>query len=677
MGNKIKMCIAGNPNCGKTTVFNLLTGARQSVGNWPGVTVERIMGIYSYKEQNYEMVDLPGIYSLSASSLDEKIAKEYIVDQKPDLVVNIVDASNLERNLYLTIQLIELGLPILLVLNMIDKADRKETKINVDKLSQMLDCPVVGVSANTKGAEKELKEAVLSASKERKISQVLNNEKAKAEHAESVKQAEKTIEDDLDVFMADKRYRFIKKACNESVDKPKIAKTSVTDIVDKFVLNRFLGVPLFFVAMYLTFWITINLGSCFIDFFDILFGAVFVEGLGKLLASIHMPAVVIAFLANGLGAGIQTIATFIPPIFLMFFCLTILEDSGYMARAAVVMDRLMRSIGLPGKAFVPMLIGFGCNVPAILATRTLEQKKDRIITAIINPFMSCGARMPVYALFTAAFFPRSGGLVVFSLYAVGVGAAILTALLLKNTKFKDTSSFFIMELPNYHKPIWRNIFLHAWMRLKAFIFKAGQAILAAIVILGVLNSFTVEGKVAKQNSTESVLSYVGKKTVPVFKPMGITDENWPAAVGLFTGIFAKEAVIGTLDSLYSQMDAHMESKDDSDVFSFKEKIKEAGLSVKNNISKIDLPFTFKRETNGQDFEVIDKGMKKSILKRFDGKVGAYAYMLFVLLYVPCVAAVAAIYKELGFKWAVFSCVYQTFIAWTVATIFYQVAKLII
>ena len=613
--------VVGNPNCGKTTVFNLLTGARQTVGNWPGVTVERISGKYNCDGIEFNIVDLPGIYSLSASTLDEKIAEEFIKEERPDLVINVVDASNLTRNLYLTVQLMEAGIPFLLVLNMMDKAGRRGLKIDPSGLSRELGCPVVCVSANRREALPALRRAVCEAVIKPQVLKPIDF---------SVCGNDGIGLNDSAVCIADKRYRFITSVLEKSVRNTVNTGGSFTEKIDRVVLNRYSGIPLFFAIMYITFFITINLGGYFINIFDSFFGTVFVDGLGKILIDIGAPNALKVFLADGLGAGIQTIATFVPPIFLMFFCLTVLEDSGYMARAAVVMDRLMRAIGLGGKAFVPMLIGFGCNVPAILATRTLESRKDRIITAVINPFMSCGARMPVYALFTAAFFPDNGGLIVFSLYAIGIIAAVLTALLLKNSVFKKSESYFIMELPDYHAPVLRNIMMHAWLRLRAFIFKAGKAILAAVFILGVLNSVSVTGSFKDATPANSVLSYIGRKTVPIFKPMGISDDNWPAAVGLFTGVFAKEAVIGTLNSVYSQLDP--------------DPVKEERIYT-------------------------------SLARHFDGRTGAYAYLLFVLLYFPCVAAVAAIYKELGLGWALFSCVYQTTLAWTVAVIFYQAGKM--
>lgn len=723
MKKKFEIGVVGNPNCGKTTIFNALTGAHQHVGNWPGVTVEHIVGDYEFENKEFKLVDLPGIYSLSTSSLDEEIAKEYILKQQPDLIVNIIDASNLERNLYLTIQLIEMRVPLLLVLNMMDKVRQKEIKLNVEKLSVLLGCPIVCTIANKKDREDKLCKAILNAAEEKRVSSAnvyFSDELEKAiknimpfasldERHESARRwtaielleasisksflsgdadenllekertsVEKKLKRDIDIAIADSRYGFIKSVCKRVIDRSNIVRKTVTDIVDKFVLNRFLGIPIFVLAMYFTFWITINVGGCFIDFFDILFGAVFVDGFRGLLQSVGTPDVLITFLADGVGAGIQTIATFIPPIFFMFLCLSILEDSGYMARAAFVMDRLMRFIGLPGKAFVPMLVGFGCNVPAIMATRTLEEENDRIVSVVMNPFMSCGARMPVYALFVAAFFPRQGGAIVFSLYAIGVIAAVVTALLLRRTVFKGKTSAFIMELPPYHLPVLRNLFIHAWMRLKAFIFKAGKAILAAVVVLGFLNSWGIDGSFGKADSAESVLSHVGKKTVPVFRPLGVTDENWPAAVGLFTGIFAKEAVIGTLDTLYSQIDSLDRQHEDAQ-FDFLAVAREAFLSIIDNLSQLSMPFTLEGligadiEGAVEDLEVEER-LYGSMTKRFDGRIGAYAYLLFVLLYMPCVAAIAAIYKEIGLKWTIFSCAYQTFVAWSVATVFYQLAR---
>ncbi len=721
---KFNIAIVGNPNCGKTTLFNQLTGAKQSVGNWPGVTVERKQGFYSSEDKQFQVVDLPGIYSLSATSLDEQVARRYILESKPDLIVNIVDASNLERNLYLTTQLIEMKVPFILVLNMMDVAKEKKIKINITELAHLLDCPVAGIVANKREGIGELRNFIDSAAESKNISKaniyfpdeieeiinkiisrievearlstqdkrwlaikliegdtidsgVLNSKELKDIVAAAKHQIEKIMGEEPDIVIVDSRYGFINAVCKKTVDKTDILRKDITNIIDRVVLSRSLGIPLFIIAMYLTFWITINLGSCFIDFFDIFTGSIFVEGFGKLLSLWHVPEFVRVILADGIGGGIQTVSTFIPPIFFMFLCLAFLEDSGYMSRAAFLMDGLMRKIGLPGKAFVPLLIGFGCNVPAIMASRTLSQERDRILSVIMNPFMSCGARMPVYAVFAAAFFPYNGGLVIFSLYLIGIILAILTAFLLKSTILKGEPSSFIMELPPYHIPTVRGIMTHTWHRLKGFILRAGQAIVIVVLFLGVINSLGVDGSFGNQNTEKSLLSQGAKLIVPVFKPMGIKEDNWPAVVGIISGIFAKESVVGSLNSIYGQMDNY-NSDSYAESFGFINKMKEAIASIKNNLADLKPPFfiagLFKNKEEIEDIFVAQKKLYVSLSNRFDGKAGAFSYMLMILLYMPCVASIAAVYKELNLRWAIFSCVYLSLLAWLMATLFYQIAS---
>jgi ferrous iron transport protein B len=387
-------------------------------------------------------------------------------------------------------------------------------------------------------------------------------------------------------------------------------------------------------------------------------------------------------LSGGIGGGIQTIATFIPPIGFMFLCLCLLEDSGYMARAAFVMDRFMRIIGLPGKAFVPMLVGFGCNVPAIMATRTLENQRDRTLAIMMNPFMSCGARLPVYALFAAAFFPVGGQNMVFGLYLLGIGFAVLTGLALKNTLLKGEITPFVMELPPYHLPTVKGIFLKAWERLKSFIFRAGKVILPVVVILSFLNTLGTDGTFGNEDSGNSALSAVGRSITPVFAPMGISEENWPAAVGVFTGIFAKEAVVGTLDALYAQMEAAPDAGEEEEAFDFWGGIGESLATIPANLAgvagvlldplglSIGDVSSIETAAEAQEVDVVTFG---AMVRLFDGRIGAFAYLLMVLLYVPCVAAIAAIYRETNLRWTLFACAWCAALAYGSATLFYQVA----
>ncbi len=721
---KFTIAIAGNPNCGKTTLFNALTGAKQRVGNWPGVTVERIEGSYKHQEYSIDVIDLPGIYSFSAYSLDEKVSREYILFEKPDLVVNIVDATNMERNLYLTTQLLEMQIPVVVTLNMMDVAKQKKIRIEVEHLATHLGCPVIPIVATKKQGINELKDEIIAAAERHEISrtQVLYDsvvedaiEKIMEKSAPfaldnnvynrwlaikllesdelAISMTKNTLEDiiapesakiekhthsDVDIVIADGRYGFIHGLTRDVVHRDSEIRKNISDFIDKFVLNRFLSIPIFFGIMYLIFMLTINVGTPFIDFFDKFMGTLFVDGFGHLLTSLNFPQWLITVLASGVGGGIQTISTFIPPIFFMFLSLSILEDSGYMSRAAFVMDRFMRFIGLPGKAFIPMLVGFGCNVPAIMATRTLENNRDRILTILINPFMSCGARLPVYALFATVFFPGKGGFLIFGIYLIGIILAVLSGLLFKRTLFQGETSTFVMELPPYHIPTFNGIMLHTWQRLKTFILRAGQVILIVVILLSFLNSIGTDGSFGNEDSSNSILSYIGKCITPVFNPMGISNKNWPATVGIITGIFAKEAVVGTLDALYSQLD---ETEEIEQEFDFWGGIIEAFQSIPEGFkgfgeSAAD-PMGLSVETS--DMEAVEEELEvgyqtfSEMSSRFEGKNNAFAYLLFILIYVPCVAAIAVIYRETNLKWTVFSVLYLTILAWIISTLFYQVS----
>mgnify|MGYP001000580631 FL=1 len=684
----ITVGFVGNPNCGKTTLFNALTGSHQTVGNWPGVTVEKKSGSFTVNDQQITLVDLPGAYSLQpcdASSEDERVAREYILSGESSLVVNIVDASNLERNLYLTAQLIEIQVPLIVAVNMLDVAKNHSISVDLDKLAQELGCPVVGLVASRETGVDDLKQAISRqlenptvpdnplvfpkdiADEIHTLTQELceNNVEKAPWIAEQILESDKELglrtlksgfskaelrinalnkhyNGDLDMAIADVRYSFVSKVASSCITRDNEVKQTITDKIDKIVLHRWLGVPIFLAVMYLMFIFSINVGSAFIDFFDILFGAIFIDGFGELLTSIGTPEWLKTILADGIGGGIQCISTFIPFIFCLFLALPFLEDSGYMARAAFVMDRLMRALGLPGKAFVPLIVGFGCGVPAIMATRTMEQKQDRITTVLMAPFMSCGARLPVYVLFATAFWPMSGQNLVFSLYLIGILAAIATGFMLKRTALAGQTSAFVMEIPPYHLPTAKNVLLRTWDRLKSFIFRAGKVIVVLVAVLCFLNSLGTDGSFRNQDTDKSVLSQIGKTIVPVFKPMGVSAENWPAAVGVFTGILAKEAVVGTLDSLYSGIGDKAEE--------------EAALG--EPAAKIEE-------------QEVSTGTIAAMNKLFDGELGAFAYLLMVLLYLPCGAAMGAIYREVGSGWAIFSALWTTAVGYSAATIVYQ------
>ncbi|WP_052882545.1 ferrous iron transport protein B [Kiritimatiella glycovorans] len=564
------IAIAGNPNSGKTTLFNALTGSRHRVGNWPGVTVDRVEGYYECGGCSVRVVDLPGIYSFSASSVDEHIAREYVLREKPDAVINIVDATNLERNLYLTTQLIEMRVPVVVALNKMDEAGRSRLEIEVEHLARHLDSRVVPTVALRGEGLHDLRSAAVETAREARppsvhvhyedaveegVAELVPLIEAEArEHGADARWwavkllegdddvrkwssggAEEVLErvrthtrrhtgDEADIVIADGRYGFIHGLARDVVKRHEQWRRAVSDHLDAIVLNRVIGVPIFLAVMYLVFLFTIKVGEPFIHFFDRLCGAVFVEAPAAWMNSAGAPELLTAVLTDGVGGGLQILATFIPPIFFIFLCLSLLEESGYMARAGFVMDRWLRVIGLPGKAFIPLLIGFGCNVPGILATRTLDRRRDRIMTALINPFMSCGGRLPVYTLFAVAFFPGNPAGVVFALYLTGIALAVVTGLLFKRTIFRGEAGTFVMELPPYHLPAIGGVLQHAWRRLRDFIVRAGQVILIVVIILSVLSYLPSPGADAEGAGPQnSLLSETGRALTPVFRPMGIRD----------------------------------------------------------------------------------------------------------------------------------------------------------
>ncbi len=723
--------VVGNPNCGKTTLFNALTGSKQHVGNWPGVTVEKKTGEYSFADKEISVVDLPGTYSLESAddqvSLDEKVARDYVAAKQADLIVNIIDASNIERNLYLTSQLIEMRVPMILVLNMMDAVKQRGIKIDCNLLSNTLACPVVSISASTGLGINHLYTVIDYACQnptiptvnidydsvfEQAISKLmpLLEKKAQQSHCdlrwlalrvleddtlakhiagnefidtvESLQQSVETeTDDEIDILAADARYGFVNELTKKTVCRINEVSRLTTDKIDQVVLNRFLGIPIFLLVMYIMFMFTINIGSAFVDFFDLAVGAIFVEGLSLVLTDIGLPEWLVVLLANGLGGGVQVVATFIPIVGFLFVFLSALEDSGYMSRAAFVMDRFMLMIGLPGKSFVPMIVGFGCNVPAIMATRTLENQRDRILTNLMNPFMSCGARLPVYALFAAAFFPVGGQNLVFGLYLIGIAVAVLTGLIMRHTLFKGEASPFIMELPAYHMPTIKGVYIKTWDRLKTFIFNAGKVIVPMVLVLNFLNALGTDGSFGQENSQKSVLSEIGRSLTPAFKPMGIEADNWPATVGIFTGVLAKEAVVGTLNALYSQMVSTETELADSE-FDLLQAILDAGATIPENLLAVadnildplglDIGDVSSLESAAADQEVTT-GTFSAMQASFDGQAGAFAYLLFILLYAPCVAATTAIYRETNVGWTIFVLFWTTGLAYMTATIYYQSA----
>ncbi|MCW8963726.1 MAG: Fe(2+) transporter permease subunit FeoB [Gammaproteobacteria bacterium] len=729
--SQLHIAIAGNPNCGKSALFNTLTGIRQKTGNWPGVTVDRKEGSFNIGDRAVNLIDLPGIYSFDASSLDEKITRDYLVSQDAQLIINVLDANNLERNLYFTVQLLELGVPTILALNMMDVARKHGVHIDTEKLSNTLGCPVVPVVATTGEGIDALKEQMISIIDgetsagyrlahdeivEQAIADIIPElsgrkdviDNVNSQHGIALKlleldvsilknispELQKKIEDwrgkieersgiEADMHIADSRFGHAHQLSQLSVKHTRQVGKTLSDRIDSVVLNRFLGIPVFLFIMYLMFMFTINIGGAFIDFFDGVAGAIFVDGFSGLLASAGFPDWLQLILANGIGGGIQVVATFIPVIAALYLFLSAVEDSGYMARAAFVMDRFMRSIGLPGKAFVPLIVGFGCNVPAIMATRTLENERERKLTILMNPFMSCGARLPVYALFAAAFFPTNGQNLVFALYLIGIIVAILTGLIMKKTLLSGHSTGFMMELPPYHLPTLKGVALRTWDRVRLFIKEAGQIIIIMVLVLNVLNAIGTDGSLGNEDSDKSILGAASQTLTPVFSPMGISEDNWPAVLGIISGVLAKEVVVGTLDTLYSQLALEDSGTQDTEqAFNFWQAIKDSAATIPENLAAardavtdplgLDIGDVSDLAAVAEEQEVTT-GVFGAMVNRFDGQAGAFAYLLFVLLYFPCVATIGAIKREAGSAWAAFVAFWTTAIAYITASVYYQMA----
>lgn len=706
----------GNPNSGKTTLFNGLTGAKQQVGNWAGVTVEKKSGKYAHSGDNFLLTDLPGIYALDSgndgNSIDESIASRAVLTHPADLIINVVDATCLERSLYMTLQLRELGRPMVVVLNKMDALKRERQTINIKALEKELGCPVFAISANNKSQVVAFKERLHKALVQgialgeltldygeqfeqaiHDVQTLFANQAEVAARAlairalendllvlnslpqherEQVTSTQARLELDVDLIVADVKYTYLHELSKRVRRSEGKLSHSFTEKLDGFILNKWVGVPFFFVVMYLMFMFSINIGSAFIDFFDIGVGALLVDG-GHYLLDDHLPVWLVTLIADGIGGGIQTVATFIPVIACLYLFLAILESSGYMSRAAFVLDKVMQKIGLPGKAFVPLVLGFGCNVPAIMATRTLDQERERKLAASMAPFMSCGARLPVYALFAAAFFPESGQNVVFSLYILGIVAAVFTGLVLKKTLYPGSSDSLVMEMPDYELPTLQNVLIKTWQKLKRFVLGAGKTIVIVVTLLSFLNSMGTDGSFGNEDSENSVLSKASQVITPVFAPIGIEEDNWPATVGIITGIFAKEAVVGTLNNLYAPSDTGDEE------FDLVASLEEAVMSIPENLMGLSYSDPLGIEVGDltdssavAEEQEVDSSIFGNLKQHFISGNAAFAYLIFILLYTPCVAAMGAYVREFGAKYARFIAVWTMALAYGAAALYYQV-----
>ena len=710
MTEGLTVALVGNPNTGKTTLFNQLTGARERTGNWTGVTVDSAHASFEVRGRTFRVADLPGIYSFSPDTEDERVARDYLIRHKPATVVNIVDASNLERSLYLTAQLLDMRVPLVVALNQMDVAERHGLNVDPKHLAKHLGCPVVPMVASQGEGLEALKGAVLevAASGQLPTARVLYGD---AEHSvrrlqvclivladdagvdsrwlaiklleqdpfarqltnglfdeivdeENARIARHTGQKPREAVM-DARLGFIRGLSHDVVKRRAEMRRRVSDVADRILLSRPVGIPAFLCVMYLVFWLTVRLTQPLVDFLDSVCGALLVRGPRAWLEAAGVPELAVSLVSDGAGAGLTTVATFMPPIFMIFFCLSLLEESGYMARAAFIMDRFLNTIGLPGKAFIPLLVGFGCTVPALMATRTLEQRRDRVLTMLIAPFMSCGARMPVYAIFAMAFFPQHGNAVIFALYLAGAVLAILSGLVLHRTLFKGDVSAFVMELPPYHVPALRGCLEHVWYNLKSFLMRAGQVIVLIALLLSLANA-AFDWASAGHERAEARRSAAGRAMTVVLRPMGVAEHNWPAAAGLLTGLMAKEAIVGTLEVLYAQA----EQGSDRSAFSLGAELRGALDGLAASYGWMGPPFA-SAPAAGAPAE--SRSLLESLRSNFGSREAAFAYLLFVLIYSPCVAALIVLGREAGWRWMGFSIAYQTLLAWMVATAYYQLA----
>lgn len=667
------LALAGNQNCGKTTLFNALTGSNQHVGNFPGVTVDQKIGDVK-GEKSCQVVDLPGIYSLRPYTQEEIVTRDFIINEKPDGIINIVDATNIERNLYLTLQLLELCVPMVLALNMMDEVNSNGGTVNIEKMSELLGIPVVPISAAKGEGVSELIDKAVSTAKNKQKPKVWDFCSAESpvhrcihavvhlidDHAEraglparfctsKLIEGDPDIEDRLELdenerellehcivemedesgldrnaALAAMRYDFIESVVSDSVVKAHESREHRRSMaIDKVLTGKYTALPVFFGVMFLVFWLTFGvIGSALSDLLALGIDS-FTSLADRALTAYGINPIVHSLVIDGIFAGVGSVLTFLPLIVVLFFFLSILEDTGYMARVAFVMDRALRKIGLSGRSFVPMLIGFGCSVPAIMATRTVSSDRDRKMTILLTPYMSCSAKIPIYAVFATAFFPNHKALVMISMYVVGIVLSVLLALILKNTAFKGNPVPFVMELPNYRLPSPKSVVLLLWDKAKDFLQRAFGIIFIATIIIWFLRSFDTRLNVV-ENSADSLLALIGRFIAPVFAPLGFGD--WRAATSLISGFTAKEAVISTMAVLL-----------------------ETNLSnLGGALSEIFTPLT------------------------------AVSFLVFTLLYTPCVAAVASIRRELGSKLQTLGVVLlQCTVAWICALAVYQVGGLLL
>jgi ferrous iron transport protein B len=662
------IALVGNPNCGKSTLFNILTGSNQYVGNWPGVTVEKKLGYLKKNKQEYTIVDLPGIYSLSTSTLEEVITREYIESDEVDLIVNIVDASNLERNLFLTLQLMEIGKPMIVALNMMDVLRAHKDELDIDHLSEHLGLEMIEIVAakelgidslilSIQADHQPIKQLSFYRPKIQKLitkvkaslkldvsptlhalrfieegpSATLGHEMSPLELSALNLEVENALKDetlDRDMIISDEKYRFITELSSHVLKRNESDQKTLTHRIDALVTHRILAFPIFLGVMWIVFMLAFGPFGAFLKFyFEYFIHVIIIQNFANLLTFIGVSPWVYGLVVDGILGGVGSVLGFLPEISILFIVLSILEDTGYMARAAFIMDRVLRRFGLSGKSFIPMIIGFGCTVPALMATRTLENEKDRRLTMMIIPFMSCSARFPIYAVFAAALFSSHQALAVYSMYIIGILVAMLSGIILKRFVTKGSVSNFIMELPEYHRPTLRNLLLHTWDKIRGFVIKAGTVLLLASIVIYLMSTttFTLQ---STTNQIDSMIGSIGSFIAPIFSPLGFGD--WRSSIALLVGFVAKEAVVSTLGVLYG-----------------------VGGNAVNNSAALIEP-----------------------IRAAYTPLSGFAFMTFTLLYLPCIAAFATLKREMNsWKWTFIAVGYQTGIAYILALIIYQGGKL--